>query len=91
MYTKKYFDNTDILYEIHPIKESKEFAIGAIEFSKQMDADLIIITVSRTITLADYLMGPSEQLFIANEAKIPVMVVNPKPKMLSGGFSATGT
>jgi hypothetical protein len=45
---------------------------------------------SKTLTFADYIMGPSEQYIIANSGKIPVMVVNPKPKSFAGGFSTSG-
>jgi hypothetical protein len=89
MFTKKYFDNTDVLYTIETI--GKDYARETIEYAQKVKADLIIIALSKTLTFADYLMGPAEQAIIANEAKIPVMVISPRPKKVSGGFSATGT
>jgi nucleotide-binding universal stress UspA family protein len=90
VFTKKYFDNTDIQYEIKSIGKKVDFAKDTIEYAEKINADVILITTSKNLTFADYLMGPQEQYIIANLAKIPVMVVNPKPKIMSGGFSATG-
>jgi len=88
VFTKKYFDNTDIPYTIDTI--GKDLAKDTVEYAKKVQANLILIALSKTLTFADYLMRPAEQDIIANEAKIPVMVISPKPKQLSGGFSATG-
>ncbi len=89
IFTKKYFDNTDVPYTIETV--GKDIVNETIEYAKKVNANLILITISQTLTFADYLMGPSEQFIIANKAKLPVLVVSPKPKQLSGGFSATGT
>lgn len=90
VFAKKYFDNTDIKFEIRTVGEKVDFAKETIEYAQNINANLILIMTSKTLTFADYIMGPSEQYIIANSAKIPVMVVNPRPKELSGGFSATG-
>ncbi|HEY9123006.1 MAG TPA: universal stress protein [Bacteroidales bacterium] len=90
VFAKKYFDNTDIRFEIKTVGNKVNFAKDTIEYAQQAQGNLILIMTSRTLTFMDYMLGPSEQLIIANSAKIPVMVVNPKPKSLSGGFSATG-
>ncbi|MCX7985953.1 MAG: universal stress protein [Bacteroidales bacterium] len=89
VFTKKYFDNTDIPYTIDTV--GKDLAKETIEYAKKINANLILIALSKTLTFADYLMGPAEQDIIANDAKIPVMVISPRPKQVSGGFSATGT
>jgi nucleotide-binding universal stress UspA family protein len=90
VFAKKYFDNTDIQYEIKSIGKKIDFAKDTVEYAQKIDANIILIMTSKTLTFADYIMGPQEQYIIANTAKIPVMVVNPKPKAMSGGFSATG-
>jgi nucleotide-binding universal stress UspA family protein len=90
IFTKKYFDNTDIVFEINTIGNKATFAKETIDFAQKVNANLILIMTSRNITFADYIMGPSEQYIIANESKIPVMVINPKPRSMAGGFSATG-
>ncbi|MEJ5263893.1 MAG: universal stress protein [Bacteroidales bacterium] len=89
VFTKKYFDNTDIPYTIETV--GKDLARETTDYAKKINADLILIALSKTLTFADYLMGPAEQAIIANDARIPVMVISPRPKQLSGGFSATGT
>lgn len=89
VFAKKYFDNTDINFEIKSVGRKVDFAKETVEYAEKVNANLILIMTSKTLTFADYILGPSEQYLIANEAKIPVMVVNPKPKIFSGGFSAT--
>ena len=90
VFTKKYFENTDIRFEIKAIGTKIDFVNETIEYAQQVQANLILIMTSKLLTFADYIMGPSEQLMIANDAKIPVMVVNPRPKVFVGNFSATG-
>jgi nucleotide-binding universal stress UspA family protein len=90
VFTKKYFENTDINFEIKAVSNKVDFAKETIDYSQSINANLILIMTSKTLTFADYIMGPSEQQIIANEAKIPVMVVNPRPKALIGSFSTTG-
>lgn len=89
VFTKKFFDNTDIPYTIDTV--GSDLAKETVEYAQKTQASLILIALSKTLTFADFLMGPAEQAIIANEAKIPVMVISPRPKQLSGGFSATGT
>ena len=91
VFTKKYFENTNIKFEIKAIGKKIDFAKETIEYAEGVNANIILIMTSKSITFADYVMGPSEQFIIANEAKIPVMVVNPKPKEFVGGFSASGS
>lgn len=90
VFTKKYFENTDIRFEIKAIGNKIDFVKETVDYAQQIQANLILIMTSKLMTFADYMMGPSEQLMIANDAKIPVMVVNPKPKAFTGSFSATG-
>jgi nucleotide-binding universal stress UspA family protein len=90
VFAKKYFDNTDINFEIKSVGNKIDFAKDTIEYADKVKANVILIMTSKTLTFADYVMGPSEQVIIANASKIPVMVVNPRPKEFAGGFSATG-
>lgn len=91
IHTKKFFENTDINFEIRTIGKKIDFAKDTIEYAQKINANLILIMSSKTLTFADYILGPSEQLIIANAAKIPVMVVNPRHKDFAGGFSASGS
>jgi nucleotide-binding universal stress UspA family protein len=91
VFAQKYFDSSDIHFEIKAIGKKMNVAHETIEFAKEINADLILVMVPKALTFVDYVfLRPSEQLIIANDAKIPVMVLNPKPKATSGGFSATG-
>ena len=90
IFTKKYFENTDINFEIKSIGNKIDFVKETIEYAQNINSNLILIMTSKSLTFADYIMGPSEQQIIANAAKIPVMVVNPRPKTLVTSFSATG-
>ncbi len=65
-------------YEIHTSKKSGNFGKEILNFSKEIKADLILITTTKHITFLDYLFGASEQYIIDNPSKIPVMCVNPK-------------
>lgn len=65
-------------YEIHTAKKSSNFSKEMLEFSQEINADMIIITSTKHITFFDYLFGAPEQYIMANSSKIPVMVVNPK-------------
>jgi len=72
-------------YEIHSPERSKDFAKETVEFAKKIDADLILIMTTKYITIFDYMFGAKEQRIIANDAKIPVMCVNPKANFATMG------
>ena len=89
IFAQKYFKSEQIDYELHTTKTTN---IGeeSLEFAREIDADLILIMTTKDINLADYVFAAAEQHIIANNAKIPVMCVNPRPSKITGGFSATG-
>ncbi len=73
----KYLIQNNIEYEIHEVPKG-DFAQQTIDFSQKINADLLLIMTTKNITVADYVMGASEQFMIANSSKIPVCCVNPK-------------
>lgn len=73
----KYLTQNNIEYEIHEIPKGN-LAQHTIDFAQNIKADLIVLTTTKNITMADYVMGASEQYIIANSSKIPVCCVNPK-------------
>lgn len=83
-YAIKYFIQNNIEYEIHEIPKGN-FAEQTIDFAQKINADLLLIMTTKNITVADYVMGASEQYMIANSSKIPVCCVNPMAT-----FSKTG-
>jgi nucleotide-binding universal stress UspA family protein len=90
MFTERFFKNKGVDYETFTAKEIRNFPEQTIEFAKKVDADIILIMTTRGINLTDYMFGASEQQIIANEAKIPVMCVNPRKAIVGDGFNATG-
>ena len=72
-------------YEIYSPEKSKDFTKETVEFSKSINADLILIMTTKYITFIDYMFGAREQRIIANSDKIPVMCVNPKANFATMG------
>jgi len=89
IFTERYFKSRQVVYDISVSEPNRDFAEQTLEFATKVDADLILIMTTKAINYADYIFGASEQNIIANEAKIPVMCVNPRPTWV-GSFSATG-
>lgn len=89
-FTEKFLRSNNIVYEIHSSPGKKDFTTETLEFADQIEADLLLITATRNIGLADYVLGANEQRILANPYQIPVMCINPKPVKMGGGFSATG-
>lgn len=80
----KYLAQNNIEYEIHELPRGA-FAKQTIEFAQKIRADLILIMTTKNITVADYMLGASEQYIIANSSKIPVCCVNPKSSFAKVG------
>ena len=89
-FAEKILDKYDCNYELHRIKGSNS-AEESIAFAQKVNADMILIITTKGIGITDYVLGAQEQFIIANTAKIPVMVVNPRTDLSRyGNFSATG-
>ena len=89
-FAEKIFDNHGVKYDIHETEESR---IGeqTIEYAKKIDADIVLIMTTKGIGFTDYMLGAKEQYIIANNARIPVMCVNPRTDLSRyGSFSPTG-
>ena len=80
----KYLMQNNIEYEIHEMPNGK-FAQQTIDFAQKINADLILIMTTKNITMADYMLGASEQYIIANSSKIPVCCVNPRASFAKVG------
>ena len=88
-FTEKFFRYKEVKYEIVQAVPKKNFADQTIEFAQSIDADLILVTTTKSINVTDYILGASEQYVIANSAHIPVMCINPRPSQV-GSFSTSG-
>ncbi len=73
----RFLKQHEIEYEIQTAPKSGNFANATIAYAESIHADLIILMTTKNITTIDYIFGADEQSIIANNAKIPVMCVNP--------------
>jgi nucleotide-binding universal stress UspA family protein len=81
----KFLIQNNLDYEIHTGKKSSRFAQETLEFAEEKKADLILITTTKNINIADFVLGAQEQAIIANSSKIPVMCVNPRAAFVHVG------
>ena len=89
-YAESFLKNNDVEYEIHTAKKSRSFEKETVQFSKEVEADMIIVLITRDIGFLDYMVAAREQYIISNPENIPVMCINPKPAKLASGFRAAG-
>jgi nucleotide-binding universal stress UspA family protein len=89
-FLSKFFASKGILWDMTEAEGDSEFVIQTVDFAKKMEANAILIMVTKDIGFADYVLGAHEQYIIANEAKLPVICINPKPPKFGGSFSASG-
>jgi nucleotide-binding universal stress UspA family protein len=90
IFISKFCEAKNIPFHITVADGKKDFSKETIEFSAEKKADLILTMTTKDISLADYVLGAHEQFIIANDEKIPVMCVNPRPSKNIGGFRAAG-
>lgn len=86
----KYFNSKSIHFESQMSVGENDFGKETIQYAKKVDADAILLMTTRDIGFADYVLGPQEQYIIANNERIPVICINPRPAKNVGGFSASG-
>ncbi len=74
----RYLIQNNIEYKLHVGNKSDNFSKETVSFAREINADLIIITTTKGVNMTDFIFGLPEQEIIANNAKIPVMAVNPR-------------
>lgn len=77
-FSKRYLEERNIDHEIVWADEKGSFYEVSLKYAKENKIDVIMITTTRDIAFHDYVLGAYEQVIIANEAQIPVFVVNPR-------------
>ncbi|WP_430814232.1 universal stress protein [Carboxylicivirga sp. RSCT41] len=90
VFSKKYLEEKGIDYELVLSEGDASFSQETIQFSEKIDADLVLVMTTRDIAFHDYVLGAYEQYIIANSAKMPVLVINPRTDLMKygyGGFS----
>jgi nucleotide-binding universal stress UspA family protein len=90
LYTEKFLNAEKLHYEVIVAEGKVAFAKETLDYATKIEADLILITTTKGISFADYVLGPTEEEFLDNQAQIPVMCVNPRKAKFGSGFSATG-
>ncbi|MCU4155205.1 universal stress protein [Carboxylicivirga sp. A043] len=90
VFSKKYLEEKGVDYELVLSEGDASFSQETIQFSEKIDADLVLVMTTRDIAFHDYVLGAYEQYIIANSAKMPVLVINPRTDLMKygyGGFS----
>lgn len=77
-FAKKYLSKYNVEFEIATAPKTGTFAQATLNYASEIQADLLMIMTTKNIGTIDFVLGASEQFIIANNAKIPVMCVNPR-------------
>ncbi|MFW6327483.1 MAG: universal stress protein [Bacteroidota bacterium] len=88
VFCKNFLEEKKIDYELVLAKHKASFSQETIDFARDNEADLIIIMTTRDIAFHDYVIGAQEQYIIANSAKVPVMVINPRTDLMKYGYGS---
>lgn len=76
-FCKQYMENRGINYELEICQGSRSFEEELLDYSKRIEADLILIISPKSISFLDHWTGMNEQRIMHNEEGIPVMIQNP--------------
>jgi len=90
VFSKSFLEEKNINYELVLSPDSSSFSQEIIDFAENNSADLVIITTTRDIAFHDYILAAKEQYLIANSAKIPVLVINPRTDLMRYGYGNFG-
>lgn len=80
-FSKRFLEGKNMDYEIITGTKSILNPKETIEYAHKIDAQLIIIVLRRNVGKFSNLLGLSEQQFISNKYKIPIMVINSKTEL----------
>ncbi|WP_439181970.1 universal stress protein [Carboxylicivirga taeanensis] len=90
VFSKKYLEEKGVDYELVLSEGEDSFSKETIQFSEKIDADLVLVMTTRDIAFHDYVLGAYEQYIIANSAKMPVLVINPRTDLMKYGYGSFG-
>jgi len=90
VFNKKFLDDKGIDYEISIAGGKVSFQQETINYAEDINASMIMVMTTRDIAFHDYVLGAYEQFIIANSAKIPVLVVNPRTDLMRYGYGSFG-
>lgn len=84
-FAKKYLGEREVEFDVQEAPEKGDFISQTIQYSAAVNADLIaIVNRQDSNMLPDWFQSGEEQTMIGNEAKIPVIIMNPTQEFLSG-------
>lgn len=75
-FAKRFLEGKNIDYEIKTAKKKYNLATETLNFANEINAELIIIMLSKNITVAKAMVGLKDQKYISNDYKIPIMCIN---------------
>ncbi|MCT4589188.1 MAG: universal stress protein [Carboxylicivirga sp.] len=90
VFSKKYLTEKGIDFELVLSEGDASFSQETIQFSEKIDADMVLVMTTRDIAFHDYVLGAYEQYIIANSAKMPVLVINPRTDLMKYGYGGFG-
>ncbi len=76
-FAKMNIESYGIDWEVHNAAKGKSFQEEIVNLAVDIEAELILIMTTPNIDLTDYVFGAQEQYVISNQAKIPVLCINP--------------
>lgn len=88
-FAKNYFLERKIAYTLNQAEEEGSLKKQLIKFAARIDADLIAVVNTQEGALLPDFFGSDEQVVIANDAEIPVIITNPTQQVVSGGVLGT--
>lgn len=88
-FAKNYFLERQIAYTLNQAEEQGSLKKQLIKFAARIDADLIAVVNTQEGALLPDFFGSDEQVLIANDAEIPVIITNPTQQVVSGGVLGT--
>jgi uncharacterized protein YaiI (UPF0178 family) len=89
-FLRKYFASKGIPFHMEEATGETDFVLEVVQYAAKTRADAVMLMITKDIGFADYVLGAHEQYIIANEEKLPVICINPKPPKFGGSFSASG-
>lgn len=78
-FMRTFFAQHGIEHEVVEIKNAKDYNDATLKLAEQSKPDLIIIVLSKEMGIQDFMFGANEEKIIMNDAKVPVMCINPPP------------
>lgn len=89
-FCKRFMEENEIDFELSLSEGAAAGAQETLNFAEKVNADLIMVMTTRDIAFHDYILAANEQFIIANSAKIPVLVINPRTDLMKYGYGGIG-